>query len=96
MSSAVGALKGAITSVMKGGNGIALVKCMTTGIASRAPWRPAGVETALIVVQLGASTSFIVRIDFGQNFTGMADSPNPDRPKNSMRGFKRSPPTLEI
>lgn len=95
-SSAFGARKGAITSVIKGGNWMALVKWVTTGFVSRAPCRPVGVITALIVAQLGASTSFIVRIDFGQNLTGMADSPNPERPKNLMLGFKRSHPTLEI
>ena len=96
MSYADGARWGAMTSVRNGGRGMALVRKVTLGMASFAAFRPTGVVTALMVAQLGASISLIVRIDLGQNLTGTADSPNPDSPKYSTRGFSRSPPTLEI
>ena len=53
-----------------------------------------GVAMALMVVQLGTSTSLIVKMDLGQNLMGTAEGPNPERPKYSTLGFIRSPPIL--
>ena len=95
MSSAVGDHTGVITLVRKGGKGKAIVRKVTTGFTSRASCRTTDVVMALIVAQLGAYTSFIMRIDFGQFSTEISHSLNPERPKYS-RGLRRFPLTMEI
>ena len=96
ISDADGELSGAITCARKGGMGIAFVKYDREGVASFAALRETGVLMALIVAQHGHSTSLIVRIDLGENLTGVAEVPKPVRPKYSRVGLSKSPPTFEI
>ena len=88
-------LNGAITSVRNGGRGIAFVKCMMVGFASRAASKLAVSVIELMVVQLGVSTSLMVRMDLGQNLMGTALGPKPVSPKYSTFGLSRSPPILD-
>ena len=88
-------LKGAMTSVRKEGSRIALAKSIIVGLELCTASRPSESTMALMVVQLGASTSLTVRIDFGQNLMGMAEGPKPFNLKYSTLGLSRSPLTLD-
>ena len=53
-----------------GGRGIAFAKCIMVGFVSRAPLRLAEFVTELVVTQLGAFTSVMVKIGFGVKYDG--------------------------
>ena len=80
---------------LRGGRGGILEKYMIVEPASRASLRPSESAMALMVAQLGASTSLVVRIDLGQNLVGTAKGLNYVNPKYSTLGLNRQPPNFD-
>ena len=84
------------TLVMNGGIAMALVKCLTVGLASFAASRSLAFDTFLIVFQLEISTLLVFKIEIGLYSRAIADLHSTNKPKHSMFLFRISPPTFEL